>query len=165
MRTAGTAQPYGDAIEAYDNTATAIVPTPSGKGYYILSNDGGVHARGDAVFFGSTGGSYKREWTGLVLSRTPAGVVNGYWMLNRDGGVTTYGDATFLGSTGETTDNVTSLFPLDGGTRYAWIKRNGEIGISGSYRRGAVASGCLQPGAEVVRCARHRRPEYAGPID
>ena len=80
-----------------------------------------MHARGDAVFFGSTGGSYKRDWTGLVLSRTPAGVVNGYWMLNRGGGVTTYGDATFLGSTGGTTDNVTSLFPLDGGTRYAWI--------------------------------------------
>jgi hypothetical protein len=171
--TAGTAQPYGDAIEAYDNTATAIVPTPSGKGYYILSNDGGVHARGDAVFFGSTGGAYKRDWTGLVLSRTAAGVVNGYWMLNRDGGVTTYGDATFLGSTGGNSDNVTSLFPLDGGTRYAWIQRNGEIGISGSYRRGAVTSNTggtarlwtLQGNLDYPGAELHTLPAGAGRAD
>jgi hypothetical protein len=139
--TAGTAKPLGDAIEGYDLTATAIVPTPSGNGYYILKNDGGVHARGDAVFHGSTGGgTFHRNYTGLVLSRTASGTVNGYWMLNKDGGITTYGDATFLGSTGGNTENITSLFSVDQGTRYAWIHRNGEITVSGSYRRGAVTS-------------------------
>lgn len=171
--TTGTAQPYGDAIEAYDITATALVPTPSGKGYYILKNDGGVHARGDAVFFGSTGGSYKRHYTGLVLSRTAAGVVNGYWMLNQDGGITTYGDAAFLGSTGGNTSDVTSLFPLDHGTRYGWIKRNGEIGISGSYRRGAVTSNAggttrlwtLQGNLDYPGAELHTLPAGAGRLD
>ena len=171
--TVGTAIPYGDAIEGYDLTATAIVPTPSGKGYYILKNDGGVHTRGDAVFFGSTGGSFKRHYTGLVLSRTAAGVVNGYWMLNQDGGVTSYGDATFLGSTGGNTEHVTSLFPLDQGTRYAWIKRNGDIGISGSYTRGAVTSNTsgttrmwtLQGNLDYPGAEFHTLPPGAGRSD
>ena len=138
--TAGTAKLFGDAVVGYDLTATAIAPTPSGNGHYILKNDGGVHARGDAVFYGSTGGSFKRHYTGFVLSYTAGGAVNGYWMLNQDGGVTTCGDATFLGSTGGNTEDVTSLFPLDNGTRYGLIARNGTIGISGSCRRGAVTS-------------------------
>ncbi|QOY89826.1 RICIN domain-containing protein [Paludibaculum fermentans] len=171
--TVGTATPYGDAIERYDLTATAIVPTPSGNGYYILKNDGGVHARGDAVFFGSTGGSFKKHYTGLVLSYTAAGLVNGYWMLNQDGGVTTYGDAAFLGSTGGNTENVTSLFPLDQGTRYAWIKRNGEIGISGSYRRGAVTTNTggttrlwtLQGNLDYPGAELHALPAGAGRTD
>lgn len=171
--TAGTAKPFGDAVEGYDITATAIAPTPSGNGYYILKNDGGVHARGDAVFYGSTGGSFKRHYTGLVLSYTAGGTVNGYWMLNQDGGVVTYGDATFLGSTGGNTSDVTSLFPLDNRTRYGWIARNGTIGTSGSYGRGAVTTttngtktlwtlqGAIdQPGAEL-----HTQPAGAGQVD
>ncbi len=171
--TAGTAKPFGDAIEGYDLTATAIVPTPTGNGYYILKNDGGVHARGDAVFFGSTGGSFKRHFTGLALSRTAAG--RGQWLLDAESGRRRHDlwRCPLSWSTGGNTENVTSLFPLDQGTRYAWIKRNGEIMISGSHRRGAVTSNTsgttrlwtLQgnldyPGAEI-----HTLPAGAGRTD
>lgn len=170
---AGTAKPFGDAVEGFDLMGTAIVPTPSGNGYYILKDDGGVHARGDAVFYGSTGGAFKQEYTGLALSYTAGGAVNGYWMLKRDGGVFSYGDATFLGSTGGNSHNVNSLFLLDNGTRYGWVDRNGTIGISGTYNRGAITSttggtttlwhqkgNVDQPGAEL-----HALPAGSGRAD
>ncbi|WP_321474068.1 hypothetical protein [uncultured Paludibaculum sp.] len=137
---AGTAKHFGDAVEGFDLMGTTIAPTPSGNGYYILKDDGGVHTRGDAVFHGSTGGAFKQDYTGLALSYTAGGAVNGYWMLKRDGGVFSYGDATFLGSTGGNSHEVNSLFLLDNGARYGWVERNGTIGISGSYNRGAITS-------------------------
>ncbi len=138
--TVGTAQPYGDARGEKHIYGTAITPTPSGKGYYILKSDGGVHARGDAAFFGSTGGHFNREYNGLVLSRTAGGTVNGYWMLEQDGGVHAYGDAVFLGSSGGKTPRATSLFPVDGGTRYGWVTYDGKLEFSNSYRRGPVTT-------------------------
>ncbi len=138
--TVGTAQPYGDRQGEDRIYGSAIVPTPSGKGYYILMSDGGVHTRGDAVFFGSTGGDRFVEYTGMVLSKTAAGAVNGYWLLAEDGGVFTYGDAVLLGSTGGNSKRVTSMFSVDGGTRYGWVTYNGTLGFSNSYRRGPVTT-------------------------
>ena len=34
----------------------AMAPTPDGKGYWLVSSDGGVFNFGDASFYGSTGG-------------------------------------------------------------------------------------------------------------
>jgi hypothetical protein len=47
------------------------VATPTGQGYYILISDGGVYSFvGDAVFYGSTGGSRHEghDLTGIALS-------------------------------------------------------------------------------------------------
>ena len=75
--------------------AVAIIPTKSGRGYYLVTADGGVFSFGDAEFFGSMGG----EWLNAPIVSavaTPSG--NGYWLLGADGGVFCFGDANFFGT-------------------------------------------------------------------
>lgn len=50
-----------------------ITGTPSGNGYLIVAQDGGVFAFGDAVFYGSVpgGGGFDSQWT-LMLDKTIA---------------------------------------------------------------------------------------------
>ncbi len=70
------------------------VLTPSGQGYYLLAEDGGIFAYGDAVFAGSMGGIPLNEPTnGLVPD--PDG--KGYWMVASDGGVFAF-SSRFVGS-------------------------------------------------------------------
>ena len=69
----------------------------TGDGYWLVANDGGVFAFGDARFFGSTGGArLNRPVNGMAA--TPSG--QGYWLVADDGGVFAFGDAEFKGSTG-----------------------------------------------------------------
>ena len=83
----------------------AIVPTPDGKGYWMVAKDGGVFDFGDAKFYGST---YTYGITGLHGSKplaapivgaaaTPNG--GGYYLVAKDGGVFDFGNAKFDGST------------------------------------------------------------------
>ncbi|MFM9481598.1 hypothetical protein, partial [Streptomyces scabiei] len=48
------------------DTAITLVPTPSGKGYWILGADGGVFSFGDAAFHGSLPGIGVRD-TAITL--------------------------------------------------------------------------------------------------
>ena len=132
-------QTYGDVT--FDTAEpAAIVSTPSGNGYYIVMDNGGVHARGDAVFYGSTGGNRPngKDITGMALSIGNNGLVNGYWLVGEDGGVHTFGDARFLGSTGGNNggSEVTGIasFPAPAYGRpaertrgYAWVHKHGYV--------------------------------------
>jgi len=80
-----------------------IAATPSGNGYWLVAQDGGVFTFGDAPFFGNT---YTIGLTGLGGSRplakpvcgiaaTPTG--QGYCLIAEDGTLFTFGDATYLG--------------------------------------------------------------------
>jgi len=75
--------------------AVAIVPTTSGKGYYLIFADGGVFSYGDAWFWGSMG---DEELNAPIVDGaiTPTG--KGYWLLGADGGVFAFGDARFYGT-------------------------------------------------------------------
>ena len=69
----------------------------TGEGYWLVADDGGVFAFGDATFHGSTGAiRLNRPVNGMAA--TPSG--GGYWLVASDGGVFAFGDARFLGSTG-----------------------------------------------------------------
>src|SRR4051812_44394804 len=73
-------------------------PTPSaksGKGYWVLGNDGGVFAFGGAAFHGSTG-NMKLNKPVVGMAPTPSG--DGYWLDATDGGIFAFGDAGFFGS-------------------------------------------------------------------
>ncbi len=141
--TAGDVESYGDVTN--DNRIpTGIVATPSGRGYYIVCDDGGVFAFGDAVFFGSTGGNKPggRNVTGMALSLDGQGQVNGYWLVADDGGVFTFGKAPFLGSTGGNNggSSVTGITAQLGGHSYAWVHANGGVELPQDFPEVIVAS-------------------------
>jgi hypothetical protein len=87
--------PPKEAVVALNKPACSILPTPSGNGYLIVAEDGGVFAFGDAAFHGSTGG---RTLNAPIVDAAmhPAG--DGYWLVAADGGVFTFGAAAFHGS-------------------------------------------------------------------
>jgi len=62
-----------------------------------VASDGGTFAKGDAGFYGSTGGMHLNAPV-VDMAPTPDG--RGYWLVASDGGIFSYGDAQFYGSTG-----------------------------------------------------------------
>ena len=74
-----------------------MASTHDGKGYWIVSSDGGIFTYGDASFFGSAGSIHLNQPI-VGMAATPDG--GGYWLVASDGGIFTYGDAAFLGSRG-----------------------------------------------------------------
>gem|GEM_PF-1970646 len=95
---------YGSAVHYGDTSgfvpASPVVDmavTPSGEGYWLVSEDGGVYAFGDAGFFGSMGGTPLNEPI-VGMAATPSGM--GYWLVARDGGLFAFGDAGYFGSMG-----------------------------------------------------------------
>lgn len=79
-----------------------ILPGKTPNGYYIIHEDGGIFAQGDAQFFGSMGGQpLNKPIVGACLTVTG----DGYWLVASDGGIFAFGDAQFYGSTGGQTLN------------------------------------------------------------
>ncbi len=70
---------------------------PSGPGYWLLGNDGGIFTYGAANFYGSMGGQALFRPTVCMASMVNG---RGYWLVGSDGGIFTYGAASFYGSTG-----------------------------------------------------------------
>jgi hypothetical protein len=79
--------------------AVGIARTPSGKGSWVATADGGVLTAGDARFYGSRGGTHLNQPI-VGIGATPTG--RGYWLVARDGGIFTFGDARYFGSQGAT---------------------------------------------------------------
>lgn len=84
-----------EAKVALNKPACAILPTPSGNGYRIIAEDGGVFCFGDATFHGSAGAQALNAPI-VDAGSSPSGA--GYWLLAADGGIFTFGDAKFHGS-------------------------------------------------------------------
>lgn len=126
--TTGDAVSHGDAIDD-SAVATGIASTVEG-GYYIVMDDGGVHAR-NATFYGSTGGNPPggHEVTGIAVSRDDQGRTDGYWLVATDGGVHTFGSAPFLGSTGGSNggSRVLGIAAGTDGQHYAWVHHSGRV--------------------------------------
>jgi hypothetical protein len=112
----GDAQFYGSVPgalgRAAPNPVTAIVPTSTGHGYWLVATDGGVFTFGDAGYYGSLPGinitpnaariaqsetlfayAASRE---IFLQPTLDG--HGYWIADSTGDVYAFGDAGFYGS-------------------------------------------------------------------
>jgi len=76
---------------------SGIAATPSGRGFLLVSVNGGVLGCGDAVPLGGVSNlNLAASITGIAS--TPDG--NGYWLVGTDGGVFAFGDAGFYGSMG-----------------------------------------------------------------
>jgi hypothetical protein len=70
-----------------------MAPTSTGKGYWLVGEDGKVYAFGDAKYHGGKVNSSAKV---CAISRSPGG--NGYWLAAQDGTVAAFGDAPVLGS-------------------------------------------------------------------
>lgn len=108
-------------------------PTPStdsGRGYWILGNDGGIFSF-DAPFYGSLPGIGVRTQA-VNLVATSSG--NGYYILGADGGVFSFGDAVFYGSMGGRQLNgpIIGMVPNADGRGYWLLGRDGGIFSFGS---------------------------------
>jgi len=101
---------YGDARFAGSLARTPLqapivgaAATPDGRGYWMISADGGVFAFGDARYYGSLSTTALNKKV-VGIAPTPDG--RGYWLAAADGGVFAFGDATFRGSaSGEVPSN------------------------------------------------------------
>ena len=94
---------YQDAL-VYNGARAACLPysprdadRQSGKGYWVVTSDGGVQSFGAAAFYGSAGALPLRK---PVIGGESNRNGSGYWLVATDGGVFTYGHAGFYGSTG-----------------------------------------------------------------
>ena len=99
----GAVFPYGQAVSAgapgpMQHTVVGVARTPSGRGYWMAGDDGGVFAFGDATFLGSLGGTPLNQPI-VAMAATPTG--KGYWLVAADGGIFAFGDAVFHGSLGD----------------------------------------------------------------
>jgi hypothetical protein len=76
---------------------SGIAATPSGNGFFLVSENGAVLGCGDATPLGGV--------TNLPVARSIVGIASthdgkGYWLVGSDGGVFSFGDAGFYGSMG-----------------------------------------------------------------
>ncbi|MCZ7525889.1 MAG: hypothetical protein M5U14_05550 [Acidimicrobiia bacterium] len=60
-----------------------MAPTPTGLGYWLVAEDGGIFAFGDAGFHGSTGAIALNQ---PIVGMTPSPSGQGYWLVASDGG-------------------------------------------------------------------------------
>lgn len=72
-----------------------LLPTPTGRGYWLAAADGGVFAFGDATFLGSAVARPTGSAPIVAIAGTPTG--GGYWLFAADASVYTLGDATYWG--------------------------------------------------------------------
>jgi hypothetical protein len=111
---------------ALSRSIVAFEATPSGKGYWMLVDDGGIFAFGDAKFFGSVGG-IRLNAPIVDLASTVTG--KGYWLVAADGGIFSFGDAKFFGSTGARplAGPVVSMAPTASGLGYRMLSSDGSV--------------------------------------
>src|ERR1700722_4521461 len=67
-----------------------MTPSPSGLGYWLVAQDGGIFSFGDALFHGSTGAMPTVDPAEKIVS-THSG--NGYWVVDQNGTAYPFGDA------------------------------------------------------------------------
>jgi subtilisin family serine protease len=107
-------------------SSTAVLPGPTGKGYWLAASDGGIFSYGNATFNGSTGG--------IVLNRPIVGLAGapsgkGYWLVASDGGIFAFGDVGFFGSTGSISLNkpIVGMATTPTGRGYWLVASDGGI--------------------------------------
>jgi uncharacterized protein YkwD len=104
----------------------AMAATPSGRGAWRVSADGGVFTSGNAHYYGSTGGKHLNQPI-VGMAATPSG--RGYWFVARDGGIFTFGNARYYGSTGGKHLNqpIVGMIRTRSGHGYWLIARDGGV--------------------------------------
>jgi len=145
----GNVYPFG-GVQGYGNpsgklgfaTAVKLEPTPSGAGYYIVTNLGAVFTYGDAKDLGQP--DLRQLAPGelvTTMTATPTGA--GYWVFTTRGRVLTVGDAKNLGDMSSTHLNgpVLGSIATPSGKGYYMVASDGGIFAFGDATfRGSMGS-------------------------
>jgi ribosomal protein L24E len=112
--------------DAVDNGDFSAPATRARVGYWLVGQDGGIFAFGDAPFAGSTG-NMKLNKPIVGMASNPVGT--GYWFVASDGGIFAFGDAKFFGSTGAMKLNkpIVGMAPTPTGQGYYLVASDGGI--------------------------------------
>jgi hypothetical protein len=113
--------------------AGSIAAIPGRIGYWVVTTDGQIYARGDAP--GLCEGQLSRcngfakytlSWRHIVgAAATPSG--NGLWALGRDGKVWTAGDAQSYGDASSDPQVATGIVATPSGNGYYIVKEDGGV--------------------------------------
>ena len=136
----GAAADHGEPQDALPTPIVGIDSSPSGRGYWLVSADGGVFSFGDARFHGSMGGRQLNHRI-VDIARTPKGA--GYWLVAADGGVFGFGDAHFRGSMGGAQLNqpIVGMAATPSGLGYWLVAADGGVFCFGDAQfRGSAAA-------------------------
>ncbi len=114
------------AVPALAGAALPVSSSVWAQGLWLAGRDGGVFAYGDALFFGSHGGSPLNAPV-VGMAANPDG--QGYWLVAADGGVFAYGDAAFAGSHGGSPLNapVVGMAATPDGQGYWLVAADGGV--------------------------------------
>ena len=107
-----------------------MVPTLTGRGYFMVASDGGVFSFGDARFEGSCPGI--GGCSGPAVTVIPDHSGNGYWVVTANGGVYAFGDAPFYGSGPLVAVPVVDAVATPNGNGYWLLYANGAVAAFGA---------------------------------
>jgi hypothetical protein len=102
-----------------------MVPTFTGRGYFMVASDGGVFAFGDAKFKGSCPGI--GGCAGAAVAVMPDRTGNGYWLVTSLGDVYSFGDAAYYGGPTPSTVPVVDAVATPDGHGYWLLYANGVV--------------------------------------
>lgn len=133
-----------------NRSVVGMVPTPSGRGYWVATNDGTVRSFGDAPFLGDPA---QPPAPIVAITASPDG--GGYWVTTSSGVVNGYGDAAFHGDlrgvrlaapvVGMAADGATGGYWLLGGDGGVFSFAAPFYGSTGGIRLAAPAVGMVAP--------------------
>ena len=106
-----------------------MVPTRTGRGYFMVASDGGVFAFGDARFEGSCPGI--GGCSGAAVAVMPDQSGNGYWLVTANGGVFAFGDAPFYGGPPPSSVAAVDAVATPDGHGYWILYANGGVSAFG----------------------------------
>src|SRR5436190_861992 len=123
VRAFGGAPSLGTPTMALSAPVVGIAATRSGRGYWLVGQDGGIFSFGDAHFYGPTGGSWLfASIAGMTTS--PTG--NGYWLAAADGRVFSFGSAPAMGGVTPSSP-IAGVQVAPGGTGLWLVARDGAV--------------------------------------
>ena len=125
----GLSSPDSPTLPRLNAPIVGIVPSYDGRGYFLVANDGGVFAFGDATFEGSCPGIGGCVGGGIAAVVSD-GSGNGYWAISYTGEVHAFGDAINYGGPASDLPYATVVSSADrtaSGNGYWILFSDGEI--------------------------------------
>jgi len=154
----GGAPRLGSPKGGVPGAIVGIASSPSGKGYWLATENGAVLNFGDAHHHGSARNVRLRQPI-VGIASTASG--KGYWLVAADGGIFTFGDARFHGSTGRLrlTQPIVGIATTRRGRGYWLVAADGGVFCFGDARFHG-STGRLRLRAPIVGMSRS--PSGAG---